>query len=106
MMYVAGMAYGVAVYFVTQNVPNLPGWYLWPMGSLIAVILAAGLQRFSIALITALAAMDLYGAAALLVPYYAGLVERNRAAGAQFFEGLTRLGIPFWIVAAWMLATQ
>jgi 4-amino-4-deoxy-L-arabinose transferase-like glycosyltransferase len=103
--YLAAMAYGVAVYFVAQNVPSLPGWYLWPMGSMIAVILVAGLGRFSLGVVAALAAVDFYGAGALQVPYYAGLVERNHAAGGQFFHGLSRLGLPVWIAFLWVMAT-
>jgi 4-amino-4-deoxy-L-arabinose transferase-like glycosyltransferase len=104
-VYLAAMGWGVAVYFVAQNVPNLPGWYLWPMGSMIAVILVAGLGRYSMVLIAALGALDLYGVAALQVPYYAGLVERSHAAGGQFFAGLARRGVPVWWAVLWCLAT-
>jgi hypothetical protein len=75
------------------------------MGSMMAVILVAGLGRSSLGVVAALAAMDFYGAGALQVPYYAGLVERNRAAGSQFFHGLARLGVPVWIALLWVIAT-
>ena len=103
--YLLAMAWGVAVYAVAQNVPNLPGWYLWPMGSMISVILVAGLRRYAVGLVAALAALDLYGAAALQTPFYAGLVERNKAAAGQFFTALSRLGIPLPLALAWVAAT-
>jgi 4-amino-4-deoxy-L-arabinose transferase-like glycosyltransferase len=103
--YVLAMGYGVAVYWATQHVPNLPGWYLWPVGSMLAVLVTAGLRRFSILLIAGLAAIDLYSAAALLAPYYAGLVTRNRASAQQFILALGRLQTPLWLAAAWVAAT-
>lgn len=103
--FVAGMAYGILATFVTENVPNLPGWYLWSLGGAIAVLVVAGLRRFSLALVAALAAVDLYGVTGLLTPYYAGLVERNHADVAQFPTALTRLGISPWLTGAWLLAT-
>ncbi|MES1260871.1 MAG: hypothetical protein ABUS49_03975 [Acidobacteriota bacterium] len=75
------------------------------MGSVIAALLVAGSGRFTWPLIAALAALDLYGAAALLIPYYAGLVERNHGAAARLPDALTRLGVPWWLAAAWVLAT-
>jgi hypothetical protein len=103
--YVLAMGYGVAVYWATQHVPNLPGWYLWPVASMFAVLIVAGLRRFSVVMIAGLAAIDLYGAGALLAPYYAGLVTRNRASAAQFIQALARLETPFWLAAAWIAAT-
>lgn len=103
--YVFAMGYGVAVYWATQHVPNLPGWYLWPVASMLVVIVVAGLQRFTVWMIAGLAAIDLYGVTALLTPYYAGLVERNRAAGGQFLNALARLELPVWMAVAWALAT-
>ena len=103
--YFLAMGYGVVVYAATQQVPNLPGWYLWPLAAPMAVILVTGLRRFSIVMIAALAAMDLYGVIALLVPYYAGLAERNRAGGAQFLTALARLQIPLWLAVVWAVAT-
>jgi hypothetical protein len=103
--YVLAMAYGVVVYWVGQRVPNLPGWYLWPMATPIAAILVTGLRAWSRALALALGAIDVYGAAALLVPYYAGLTERNKAAAGQFLAGLHRLDVPLWLGVSWILAT-
>jgi len=88
-----------------HRIPNLPGWYLWPIGGAFAVIVAAGLQRASIVLIFLLAALDLYGVMALLTPYYAGLVERNRADGAQFLAALDRLHVPIALAVLWIAAT-
>jgi hypothetical protein len=104
--YIAAMAYGVAVYWATQHVPNLPGWYLWPVAAMLAVILVDGLQRFTVLMIAGLAAIDLYGVTALLVPWYAGLVERNHAAAGQFLKSLTRLELPVWMAMSWALATM
>ena len=103
--FVAGIAYGVLATFVTQNVPNMPGWYLWSLGGGIAMIVVAGLRRYSLLFIAALAAVDLYGVIALLTPYYAGLAERNHAAAGQFPVALARLGIPPALPVAWGLAT-
>ncbi len=103
--FVAGIAYGVLATFVTQNVPNMPGWYLWSLGGGIAMIVVAGLRRYSLLFIAALAAVDLYGVIALLTPYYAGLAERNHAAAGQFPAALARLGIPPALPVAWVLAT-
>jgi 4-amino-4-deoxy-L-arabinose transferase-like glycosyltransferase len=103
--YVLAMGYGVAVCWATQHVPNLPGWYLWPVASILAVILVAGLRRFSVLMIAGLAAIDLYGAGALLVPYYAGLVTRNHAAAGQLIPALARLQTPLWLAAGWIAAT-
>jgi 4-amino-4-deoxy-L-arabinose transferase-like glycosyltransferase len=103
--YVLAMGYGVAVYWATQHVPNLPGWYLWPVACMFTVILVAGLERYSLVMIAGLAALDVYGAAALLVPYYAGLVMRNHASAGQFIPALARLETPLWLAAAWLAAT-
>ena len=103
--YLAAVFYGVLVYFAVHRIPNLPGWYLWPIGGAFAVIVAAGLQRASIVLIFLLAALDLYGVMALLTPYYAGLVERNRADGAQFLAAIDRLHVPIPLAVLWFAAT-
>jgi 4-amino-4-deoxy-L-arabinose transferase-like glycosyltransferase len=103
--YLFAMSYGVATYWVTQHVPNLPGWYLWPVASMFGAILVAGLRRFSFLMVVLLAAVDLYGAMALLAPYYAGLVERNRADAGKFLAALARLHVPVWMAGAWIAAT-
>jgi len=103
--YLAAVFYGVLVYFVVHRIPNLPGWYLWPMGGAFAVIVAAGLGRASIVLISLLGVLDLYGVMALLTPYCAGLVERNRADGAQFLAALDRLHVPIALAVLWIAAT-
>lgn len=103
--YLLAIAYGSIIYWVGQHVPNLPGWYLWPIGSQIMLILAAGLRRWSVSLIAALGAIDIYGMAALLIPYWAGLAERNHAAIGQFLPGLARLGTPLWLAVVWIAST-
>ncbi len=99
------MAYGVLVYFVTHKIGNLPGWYLWPMAAPLALLLVGGLGRWTPVLIALLGIADVYGAVALMVPYYAGLVPRNRADASRVFEGLARMHIPAWLAVAWLSAT-
>jgi len=101
----AALGYGVLVDETVHKLGNVPGWYLWAVAPLLAVILTAGLRRWTAAFVTVLAAWDLYGAAALLVPYYSGLVERNRADGGAFFHGLARLGVSPAPGCLWIAAT-
>jgi hypothetical protein len=75
----AEMAYGVLSYQASHGIGSMPGWYAWVAGGAMAIIVAAGLGRWTVLLIGGLAALDLYGAAALMAPYYAGLVERDHA---------------------------
>jgi hypothetical protein len=42
---------------------------------------------------------------ALLTPYYAGLVERNRADASQFLPALARLRVPLPLAIMWIAAT-
>jgi len=103
--FVVAMMYGTVLTQASGHAPNVPGWYLWPLGGALAIILAAGLRRYSIVLIAVLTAIDLYGVIALLSPFYAGLAERNKAAGGQFFGALTRLQVPVWLAVLWAAAT-
>jgi 4-amino-4-deoxy-L-arabinose transferase-like glycosyltransferase len=103
--YLLAVFYGVLVYFTVHRIPNLPGWYLWPIAGAFTVIVVAGLRRASIVLIFLLAALDLYGVMALLTPYYARLVERNRADGSQFMAALVRLEVPIPLAVLWIAAT-
>lgn len=104
--YLLAIAYGVLVYFAVHRIPNLPGWYLWPMGGTFCVIVVAGLRRASVLLISMMAALDLYGVMALLTPFYAGLVERNRADASQFLPALSRLRVPLPLAILWIAATM
>ena len=99
------IGYGVLIYYAVHRVGNLPGWYLWPMAAPLALLLGAGLARWTAALVLLLGVADIYGTTALMVPYYAGFVPRNRANGAQFLAGLGRLQVPLWLAAAWLVAT-
>ena len=103
--HLVAMSYGVLVYFGAHKIGNLPGWYLWPMAAPLALLLAAGLGRRTAVLIALLGIADVYGAAALMVPYYAGFVSRNRADASRVFEGLARLHVPAWLAVAWLSAT-
>jgi 4-amino-4-deoxy-L-arabinose transferase-like glycosyltransferase len=103
--YIAAMAYAVLGYDAAQHVPNIPGWYLWPVAPVLGILLAHGLGRFTTAIVAALAAIDLYGVIALLAPYYAGLVEHNHAGASQFFAALERLHLPLLLAVAWAAAT-
>ena len=60
------MAFGVLSYQASHGIGSLPGWYAWVAGGAMAIVVAAGLGRWTVALIAALAALDLYGAAALM----------------------------------------
>ncbi len=103
--YAVALAYGVVVDQVVHHLGNIPGWYLWSIAPVLAVVTVAGLQRWTLAILVVLALIDLYGAAGLLVPYYAGLVERNHADVALFMAGLERLNVSAGIAFAWIGAT-
>ena len=103
--FLAAMGAGEAAYFAAQKIPGLPGWYLWPAGGALAILVAAGLGRFTTVLAALLTAADLFGAAALMMPYYAGFTTWNHAAIANMGETMTRLNVPAGLFAAWILAT-
>ncbi len=99
------LAYGVMVDHVVHHLDNVPGWYLWAISPLLATILASGLGRWLAALVALLAGLDIYGAMALLLPYYAGLAERNHAAANVFIAAMARLELPAAWGIAWIAAT-
>ncbi len=78
------MVWGAAAYNATQAIPGIPGWYLWPAGGAMAILIVAGLGRFAIAFALMLAAADLFGVAARMMPFYAGLAPWNHGSVTQF----------------------
>jgi hypothetical protein len=62
----AEMAFGVLSYQATHGIGSLPGWYAWVAAAPLALILATGLKRWTVLLLTALAAIDIYSVAGLL----------------------------------------
>ena len=103
--FLLAVAYGVMNDYAVHHVGNVPGWYLWSMAAPLSLIVARGLGKASIALLSAFALMDVYGTAALLAPYYAGLVERDKAAITQFPAALARMGIAPVLAILWLAAT-
>ena len=99
------MIYGVLNYYAAHGIPNVPGWYAWAIAGPLALIMARGLGRAAIVMISSLALMDFYGVAALLVPFYAGLVERGRASAGQFPAALDRLHVSPALAVLWAAAT-
>ena len=77
----AGLAYEVVVIYLHQGISASAGWYLYAAVAAEAVLLVWGLQAFLSArivfssLAVAIAALDLYGVHALLMPYYTGLTS-------------------------------
>ena len=71
--FMAELAYGVLNIQATHNIGSLPGWYLWPVGGAMAMILTAGLGRATWLLILAMAAVDVYGASLMSRHYHTGL---------------------------------
>ncbi len=77
----AGLLYDVLVNFLTHGASASAGWYLYATVAAEIVLLAWGLQAFMSArvlfpsLAVCLAALDLYGTHALLMPYYTGLTS-------------------------------
>lgn len=104
--YLLQMAYGTLLYFKAEGVPNLPGWYMWPVGGALAMILSAGLKRASTILIGLLALLDLYGVVAVMLPYYAGLAPRGHVDARLFPEAVARLHISLPLTLAWIFATM
>lgn len=103
--FAAAMAYATLAIFVTAGVANAPGWYLWVAACPLAILFTAGARRLSIALVCAFALVDLYGANAVMLPYYAGLVARNRADLSRVPEALARLNVPLALWIAYIAAT-
>lgn len=68
----AEMAFGVLNIQAVHNIGSVPGWYGWVAGSMLAMLMAAGLGRWSPALVAALSAVDIYGATLLARHYHAG----------------------------------
>jgi hypothetical protein len=99
------MAAGEAAYYAVHGIAGLPGWYLWPAGGALAILIVAGLGRFSAAFAAMLAITDLFGAMARMMPYYAGLAERNHGSVTQFPEAAARLHVPLLLAIAWVAAT-
>ena len=79
----AGLAYEVVVIYLHQGISASAGWYLYAAVAAEVVLLVWGLQAFLPprivfpALAVAIAALDLYGTHALLMPYYAGLTSHT-----------------------------
>jgi len=96
---------GAAAYFAVHNIAGIPGWYLWPAGAALAILIVAGLERLSIAFAAMLALLDSYGATARMMPYYAGLAPWNHGSVTQVPEAAARLHVSLWLVAAWLAAT-
>jgi hypothetical protein len=70
-----------------------------------AILIAAGLGRFSIVFAAMLCLADLFGAAARMMPYYAGLADWNRGSVTQSLEAAARLHVPGWLVIVWFVST-
>jgi hypothetical protein len=96
---------GAAAYYAVHNVAGIPGWYLWPAGGAMAILIVAGLRPYSILFAAMLALTDLYGAAARMMPYYAGLAARDHGSVTQFTFAAARLHTPMWLAVAWIGST-
>ena len=96
---------GAAAYYAVHNVAGIPGWYLWPAGGAMAMLIVAGLRQYSIVFAALLALTDLYGAAARMMPYYAGLAARDHGSVMQFTLAAARLHLPLWLAALWIVGT-
>jgi hypothetical protein len=96
---------GAAAYYAVHAVAGIPGWYLWPAGGAMAILIVAGLGRFSVAFAALLALTDLFGAAARMMPYYSGLAPWNHGSITQFPLAVARLHVPVWLAIAWIAAT-
>jgi 4-amino-4-deoxy-L-arabinose transferase-like glycosyltransferase len=103
--FAVAMAGGAAAYNAVQGTPGIPGWYLWPACGALAILITAGLGRFSIAFAAMLAAADLFGGAARMMPYYAGLAPWNHGSLVQVVTAAGRLHLNGWMVFAWALGT-
>ena len=96
---------GAAAYYAVHNIAGIPGWYLWPAGGAMAILIVAGLGRLSAVFAAMLALMDLFGAAARMMPYYAGLAPWNHGSVTQLPEAAARLHVAGWLIVGWIAAT-
>ena len=96
---------GAAAYYAVHQVAGIPGWYLWPAGGAMAILIASGLGRWSVIFAAMLALTDLYGVTARMMPYYAGLAPRLHGSLTQLPEASMRLLVPIWLIALWIAAT-
>jgi hypothetical protein len=103
--FVIAIAGGAAAYNAVHGIPGIPGWYLWPAGGAMAILIAAGLGRFSVVFAAMLALTDLFGAMARMLPYYAGLAPWDHGSIVQVPAALARLHVPVWLLVAWLAAT-
>ncbi|HTA43818.1 MAG TPA: glycosyltransferase family 39 protein [Bryobacteraceae bacterium] len=103
--FTAAMAYATLGISATTSVANAPGWYLWAVACPLAILFTGCAQRLTIVLIMAFALVDLYGANAVMMPYYAGLVARNHADVSKIPEALARLRVPVALWLAYIAAT-
>jgi len=71
--FIAELAYGILNIQAVHNIGSLPGWYLWPVGGAMAMIMTSGLGRATWLLILAMAAIDVYGASLMARHYHTGL---------------------------------
>jgi len=87
-----GLVYHVLVTFLSMGSSSSAGWYLYTAVAAEIILLTWGLQAFLPsrfvypALAIALAALDLYGTHALLMPYYTGL--------STHVDGAVRANLP------------
>jgi hypothetical protein len=96
---------GAASYYAVHQVAGIPGWYLWPAGGALGILVVAGLRRWSVSLTAMLALTDLYGVTSRMMPYYAGLAQWNHGSISSLPEALARLHVGWLIFAGWVLAT-
>jgi hypothetical protein len=71
--FVAEVVYGTLNYQAIHNIGSLNGWYLWPVGGAMAIVMSAGLGRETWLLTLANAAIDVYGATLMARHYHANL---------------------------------
>lgn len=103
--FAVAIAGGATAYYAVHGIPGIPGWYLWPAGGAMAILIVAGLGRFSIVFAALLAMADLFGAAARMMPYYAGLATWNHGSITQLPLAGSRLHTPLWLIILWLIST-
>ncbi len=99
------IAAGAAAYYAVHQVAGVPGWYLWPAGGALAILVVAGLGRWSALFAAMLALTDFYGVTSRMMPYYAGLAQWNHGSITSLPDAMARLHVGWLIFAAWVLAT-